>query len=563
MGSRRAVLAIAAWAIGGCVPDRSGAFDLDAHRTLIIGLLGTDPDGRPRWTPQLHDLRRDETRIVYPEGEDERPPLALWAATVEELRIELPVRATTATTCVSNRLALASADRVVCDPFEGASGADCPADARFVSEGWAVVTERWSDPDPCTSWEPFDRYTVTNFDIQQARPDPGRADVTAGNATLLVPLGGGKMVVGQMAGWSHGQPYDANTIVGTLDTAQLDAEPTVDPLPVTATVTRAAWVAGARASSSSAWLGGLAGSLALFHSADARVETVIAPSRAGTVTDLVVDPAEPERVYAVTSSCAVVLRAPGAGAWTQVVPPIAHLVRPSDCQARIQMVGPRHALVVGIPAALPGEPPPTARTAITLLDRIIEIRDATPTVMDPVWPPLGDQVGRSLRGIAVYDDRRIGVRMAVAGGAQYSRIPTLDRAPYDAGAGRAVFFVREAERSDAPWVAVPLSLGPGRAPLLVGDLQSTQVAGGAPIIDGVLVGAYVELYLFDPLRALRGAADPITLLDQRWNPMSYFPLVNRVRPDDEGGFLVGTGDLFIDGRIDFQDRFHWWRPIRP
>lgn len=546
-----------------CTPEIESTFDVGAYKTLVIGTRA--PEG---WRPVLVDLTQPEERdrIVYPWAAGDPPPLAYWKASLEELRIMRPEEAAGPEVCSAVRVRLRDADLVACQQDDGGTLGDCGPEPHYAREDWAVRALDWPDePNPCAPFAPFDRHAVISFDVQTTIGEPAGHDVTAGAGTLAVSVGPRQVVLGQLSGWLDDRfPHPDNTEIGLFDTSALLTSSRA-PIPRTSTKTSTAWLAGAPRAEGVAWLGSEHTALGSFDGNTGLLTAVIPPPSSGRIIDMDSDPADRERVLAATSSCSLHLREAGASTWLTLVPIVADLDgrRLEVCEPRVHFVGPGHALVVGLSPTLPGEAPPDHLRFRERIDRVIELRGSRIATRVMPWPPLElPLVGRSLRGVASFVDAAQ-VRQVVVGGAQYARLPS-DSPPYDPGSGQALFFRRVADDPDAPWLPVALQLREtGLAgPVLIGDLHELVAQLDGRTFHGVMIGANDAIHVFDQVRASRGAAPAIAKLEQHWQPIAQYPLVTRVRPDGDGGFVIVTGDLYRNARVDLQKRFHWWRPMR-
>lgn len=567
----RSLLLLVTAAVTGCAMPFEFGLDLEGFRTVVATELpspdGASPTGpRLEHRPRLFDTSTDELSFVGPaEG---RYVVAMWPEAPSELGLDAnTIRASTGDFCDSFEVRLDTVEALHC-VLRGVGDIPCkdwdigPSGTRKLG----VVSGNASACDP--GFMPLANFTLVNLDVQSGTIAVGAFEkVSAGRATIVAPLGDGRVVLGQYSAKQMADPAP------TQDTELATYLPPTSntstaPLPYSRVRTSTLWSAGSKRDGDSVWLGSSTGRLAYYtYRTDqaATISDVIDRSpQVGSIVELVAHGEDPERIYAASSACGLFVREPGAARWTTLVAPLPGLLRRvpvgEGCAPRIAMIAPRLARVVGIPYDPNGNVTPMNygdRTAY-----VLSVDGQQVTAQRPPWPS-DDAPMQALRGVVVFEQTP-GSWMEAVMGSEYMDRPEVLAPPYDFGRGTSWVFLRRAG-SDEPWAPVQVaSVFDGEStaePILFGDAAPVTVQDGQNVVRGFVAGAHLRLHVFDVSRYQAKLNPAMAAYGSLWHSTGSYPFASRVRDDGSGGIVFGSGDD-NDAHAEFPKRFHWLRPRR-
>lgn len=568
---RPILLLATAMQAASCAMPFDFGLDVDGFRTVVVTEL-TGPDKAPptvqrlEHRPRLFDTSTDELLLVGPTTA--RYVVAMWPDAPSELGLDADtLRASTGDICDSFEVRLDTAPSLSC-VVRGFGTVEC--ESWGIGPGHAqrlgVVSGNTSACDP--GFMPLANFTLVNLDVQSGTIAVGAFEkVSAGRATIVAPLGDGRVVLGQYSAKGMAVPpptQDAELATYIPPTSNTSTT----PLPNSRVRTSTLWSAGSKRDGDGIWLGSSTGRLAYYtYRTDhaATISDVIGPSpQVGSIVELVAHGEDPERIYAASSACGLFVREPGSARWTTLVAPLPGLLRRvpvgEGCAPRIAMVAPQVARVVGIPYDPEGNVTPLnygQRTA-----HVLSVDGEQISAQLPPWPT-EDVLMPTLRGVVVFEEAP-GRWVEAVMGAAYTEPPKVLDSPYNFGRGTSWVFLRPAG-SDGPWAPVQVAsvfAGESAAePILFGDAAPISVGEGANVVRGFVGGAHLRLHVFDVSRYRDKLNPAMAAYGSLWHSTGSYPFASRVRDDGTGGIIFGTGDD-NDAHAEFPKRFHWLRPRR-
>ena len=579
---RPILLLATAMQAASCAMPFDFGLDVDGFRTVVVTeiLSPNLPEPKDEWLdhrPRLFDTTTDE--LVLLGSESGRYLVAMWPDSPAELGLDAAtIRASTGDRCDSFEVRLDQAETRRCvvrgtgevpctDWFIGDTPPIAPESAPTTGRKLGVISGR--DPSACdTGFKPLSNFTLVNLDVQSGTVAAGAFErVSAGRASVVAPLGDGRVVLGQYSAKPGVPPRAQDSELATF--VAPTSNTSTSPLPNSRVRTSTLWSAGSRRDGDSAWLGSSSGRLAYYtyrtdHAATL-TDVIDFTPQVGSIVELVAHPDDPERIYAATSACGLIVREPGAGRWTTLVAPLAALVRRvplgEGCAPRIAMVAPRIARVVGIPHDPNGEVTPANYGHRT--EHVLLIDGQQVTAERPNWPGGEGFIMHALRGVVVLEESP-GEWVEIVMGSAYTEPPNVLESPYDFGRGASWVFVRAAGSRD-PWAPVRVASvfrGESAAePILFGDAAPISVQDGANTVKGFVAGAHLRLHLFDIHRYRAKLGTAMVAYENLWHSTGSYPFATRVRDDGRGGIIFGTGDD-NDAHAEFPKRFHWLSPRR-